>query len=146
MHQSGSARRGSGRLPHGFTAGVLTKAPLPGMGHPSGAEAEKREFSSRPRPGTPVSSIGPMTLVNKSGDPQPRTVRLPALAVLLTLILASLAPAVQADCLESPYPDVRSLEALGVQDPKKALEAIRTELAAAQQSAAADKRHLAALY
>jgi diguanylate cyclase (GGDEF)-like protein len=87
-----------------------------------------------------------MTLASNTGGPEPRTARLPALGVLLTVMLAFFANAARADCLESPYPDVRSLEALGVQDPKKALEAITTALAAAQKSAPADKRHLAALY
>jgi diguanylate cyclase (GGDEF)-like protein len=87
-----------------------------------------------------------MTLVNNTGGPEPRTLRLPALAVSLTVMLAFFANAARADCLESPYPDVRSLEALGVQDPKKALEAITTAVAAAQKSAPADKRHVAALY
>jgi diguanylate cyclase (GGDEF)-like protein len=87
-----------------------------------------------------------MSLVSNTGGPEPRSLRLPALAALLTLMLACFADAAQADCLESPYPDVRSLETLGVQDPKRALEAIRTALAAAQRSAPADKRHIAALY
>jgi diguanylate cyclase (GGDEF)-like protein len=87
-----------------------------------------------------------MTLVSNTGSPEPRTLRLPALAVLLTLLLALFANAARADCLESPYPDVRSLAALGVQDPNRALEAIRTALATTQQSEAADKRHVAALY
>ena len=87
-----------------------------------------------------------MTPANNTGGPAPRTPRLPALAVLLTVMLAFFANAARADCLESPYPDVRSLEALGVQDPKKALEAITTALAAAQKSAPADKGHVAALY
>ena len=55
-----------------------------------------------------------MTLANNSGGLQPRTPRLPALAVLLTVMLAFFANAARADCLESPYPDVRSLEARGV--------------------------------
>ena len=87
-----------------------------------------------------------MTLANITGGPEPRTPRLPALAVLLTVMLAFFANAARADCVESPYPDVRSLETLGVQDPKKALEAITAALAAAQKSAPADKRHVAALY
>jgi diguanylate cyclase (GGDEF)-like protein len=88
-----------------------------------------------------------MSLVNNTGGPEPRSPRLPALAAaLLTLMLACFADAARADCLESPYPDVRPLEALRVQDPKRALEAIGTALAAAQRSAPADKRHIAALY
>jgi diguanylate cyclase (GGDEF)-like protein len=78
--------------------------------------------------------------------PEPRSPHLPALALLLTLMLASLANIARAECLESPYPDVRSLETLGVQDPKRALEAIKTALADAQHSAPADKRHIAALH
>jgi diguanylate cyclase (GGDEF)-like protein len=87
-----------------------------------------------------------MTLAKNTGGLEPRTPRRPAFAVLLTVMLAFFANAARADCLESPYPDVRSLEARGVQDPKKALEAITTALAAAQKSAPADKRHVAALY
>ncbi|MFL6602801.1 MAG: diguanylate cyclase [Steroidobacteraceae bacterium] len=89
-----------------------------------------------------------MIRVNNTTAPRARALRLPAFGVLLTVLLAFLvgANAARADCLESPYPDVRSLEALSVQDPKKALEAIRTALADAQRSTAKDKRHLAALY
>ena len=86
-----------------------------------------------------------MSLVNNTGGPEPRRLRLPSLAVLLTLMVAFATSGARADCLELP-PDVRSLEALGVEDPKKALEDIKTALAAAQRSAPADKRHIAALY
>jgi diguanylate cyclase (GGDEF)-like protein len=85
-----------------------------------------------------------MSLVNNT--PEPRSRPLPALAVLLTVLLAFSSHVARAQCLQSADPDVRSLETLSVQDPKKALEATRTALAAAQQSAPADKRHIAALY
>jgi diguanylate cyclase (GGDEF)-like protein len=87
-----------------------------------------------------------MIRVNNTAGPEPRARLLPAFAVLVTALLAFFVNAARADCLESPYPDVRSLEALSVQDPKKALEAIRTALADVQHSAATDKRHIAALY
>jgi diguanylate cyclase (GGDEF)-like protein len=87
-----------------------------------------------------------MSPVSNTGGPEPWSLRLPALAALLTLVLACFTTAARADCLQSPYPDVRSLATLGVQDPKRALEATRTALAAAQRSAPADKRHIAALY
>ena len=48
-------------------------------------------------------------------------------------MLAFFANAARADCVESPYPDVRSLETLGVQDPKKALEAITAALAVVRE-------------
>src|SRR5882724_9731168 len=87
-----------------------------------------------------------MTFVSNTGCPEPSTRFLPAIAVLLTLMLALVTNTARADCLESAYPEVRSLAALSVQDPKRALEAIRTALATAQQSEPADKRHIAALY
>ena len=87
-----------------------------------------------------------MTPANNTTGPGPRAPRLPAFAVLLTVLLAFFVDAAHANCLESPYPEIRSLEALSVQDPKKALEAIRTALADAQKSATRDKRHIAALY
>jgi len=86
-----------------------------------------------------------MILSNPRG-PEPGRRRLPVLAVLLTLALACFANAARADCLQSAYPDIRSLEALGLQDPKRALEEIGTALAAAQKSAPTDKHHIAALY
>jgi diguanylate cyclase (GGDEF)-like protein len=84
-----------------------------------------------------------MTRINNTSGPGPRARLLRPFAVLLTVLLVFFVGAARADCLESPYPEVRSLEALSLQDPKKALEAIRTALADAQRS---DKRHLAALY
>lgn len=78
--------------------------------------------------------------------PEPGRRRLPVFAVLLSLVLACFANAARADCLQSPYVDIRSLEALGLQDPKKALAQIGTALAAAQKSTPADKHHIAALY
>jgi diguanylate cyclase (GGDEF)-like protein len=87
-----------------------------------------------------------MIFVSDTGCREPGTRFLPALAVLLTLMLAFVTNTARADCLESAYPEVRSLEALSVQDPKRALEAIRTALASAQQSVPADKRRIAALY
>ena len=86
-----------------------------------------------------------MSLVSNTGGAEPLRRRLPSLTVLLTLMLAFVTSGAWADCLELP-PDVRSLEALGVEDPKKALEAIKTALGAAQRSAPADKPHVAALY
>jgi diguanylate cyclase (GGDEF)-like protein len=87
-----------------------------------------------------------MSLVNNTGGPKPGRLPVPSLAALLALMLTFVASVSWADCLEPPYPDVRSLETLGIQDPKKALEAISTALADAQKSAPADKRHIAALY
>jgi diguanylate cyclase (GGDEF)-like protein len=87
-----------------------------------------------------------MPLLSNTGGPDPRTLRLPAIALLLTVVGVFFADAARADCLESPYPDIRSLEALGVHDPNKALETIKAALATAQHSAAPDKRHIAALY
>jgi hypothetical protein len=40
MHQSGSAGGREWAIAARFHIGALTNAPLPGMGHPSGAEAE----------------------------------------------------------------------------------------------------------
>jgi diguanylate cyclase (GGDEF)-like protein len=69
------------------------------------------------------------------------------LVPLLAACLATLMPArARADCLDLPFTDVRSLEALSIQDPKRALEGIRKALATALQSAPADIRHVAALY
>jgi diguanylate cyclase (GGDEF)-like protein len=86
-----------------------------------------------------------MILVNNTDRPGHEPLRMSALAVLLTII-AFFTNIAQADCLPFPDPDIRSLETLSVQDPKRALEAIKIALAAAQQSAPADARHIAALY
>jgi diguanylate cyclase (GGDEF)-like protein len=87
-----------------------------------------------------------MSLVNNAGGRKPGRLPVPSLAALLALLLVFVASVSWADCLEPPYPDVRSLEVLGIQDPKRALEAIRTELADTQKSPPADKSHIAALY
>jgi diguanylate cyclase (GGDEF)-like protein len=87
-----------------------------------------------------------MICVNNTDDPGPGTLCLPALVVLLTILLASFANAARADCIELPYPDIHSFEELSIQDPKKALEAITTALAATQRSTPRDNRHIAALY
>jgi diguanylate cyclase (GGDEF)-like protein len=88
-----------------------------------------------------------MSLVSNTGGRKPGRLPVPSLAALpAALLLAFVASVSWADCLEPPYPDVRSLETLGIQDPKRALEAIRAALADAQKSAPADKRYIAALY
>ncbi len=68
-----------------------------------------------------------------------------ALVPLLAACLAMPAKA-RADCLDLPFTDVRSMEALSIQDPKRALEGIGKALATALQSTPADNRHVAALY
>jgi diguanylate cyclase (GGDEF)-like protein len=65
---------------------------------------------------------------------------------LLAFSLVLFAAAARADCLDLPYSDIRALETLRLQDPKKALEELNKALAAAQQTSPADNRHTAALY
>src|SRR5882724_10572119 len=85
-----------------------------------------------------------MILSSHTG-PHPWIRRVPVLGVLLTVALALSAAAARADCLPPP-PDTRALEALGLEDPNKALETLKTALTAAQKSTPADKGHVAALY
>ena len=86
-----------------------------------------------------------MILVNKADRLGRKTLRPSALGVLLAII-SFFSNTAQADCLALSDPDIRSLETLSIQDPKRALEAIKTALAATQQSLPADARRVAALY
>jgi diguanylate cyclase (GGDEF)-like protein len=84
-------------------------------------------------------------LANHTDGPAIKLLRMSVLRVLMT-IMALVGNAAWADCLELPYPDTRSFEALSIQDPKRALEAITPALAAAQHATPPDNRHIAALY
>jgi diguanylate cyclase (GGDEF)-like protein len=71
---------------------------------------------------------------------------LPLLWPVLAALLMPMTAAARADCLNLPFADVRSLETLSFQDPKRALEGVRKALAAAQSATPVDNRHVAALY
>ena len=86
-----------------------------------------------------------MALVNLAGRPG-QTLRKPAMGGLMAAALAFFANAARADCFGVADPDFRSLEALSNQDPKKALEATKAALAAAQRATPVDGHHIAALY
>jgi diguanylate cyclase (GGDEF)-like protein len=66
------------------------------------------------------------------------------LTLLAALLTALLTTAARADCLELPFADVRSIEAVSIQDPKKALEAIKVALT--PPSRPRDRLYRAALY
>ena len=71
-------------------------------------------------------------------------------ALTALLVLHWFGATAQADCLELPYEDVRTLETLSLRDPNRALENIRQVLTAAEgsptASATAHSHHMAALY
>jgi diguanylate cyclase (GGDEF)-like protein len=69
------------------------------------------------------------------------------LLTLLAVYLATLLPTtVRADCLELPFADTRSLEAISIQDPKRALEVLSRALASEEGAIPEDRRHVAALH
>lgn len=67
-----------------------------------------------------------------------------ALALLAVLTLFS--SVVRAGCLELSRPDVLPLEELGMRDPRRAIEAVKRELAGVGRSTRADAGRIAALY
>ncbi len=68
------------------------------------------------------------------------------IAILATCPPGLTGTAWAADCLPMPFAETRDLEALGIRDPKRALDGIRKALAVAAEKTPPDNRYVAALH
>jgi diguanylate cyclase (GGDEF)-like protein len=66
--------------------------------------------------------------------------------VALALVTTLLGSVARAGCLELSPPSTQSLQELSIQDPKKAIAAIKTEIDAASRATPVDEARIAALY